>query len=197
MHLLPRLLGLSLLAALPLFLGGCATGGATSAKLDYWRQVDSPAAVMDAYIGALSKGEVDRAIAYLYLPAHMNDEELLRERVAGIAKSVQGAKADIRVQDSRAESRLALIIYTSGGDLANPRPIFLLRDTSNHWRLHHRETAGPLQQALRDRHDFLAARALANWGAQRMAEISRQARSAGNGTSGDSTLEDALHVAAE
>jgi hypothetical protein len=197
MHLLPRLLGLTMLTALPLVLSGCATGGPAAARTDYWHQVDSPAAVMDAYIGALSKGEVDRAIAYLYLPSHVNEDDLLRERMAGIAKAVQGAKAEIRVQDSRAESRLALVIYTSGGDLANPRPIFLLRDTSNHWRLHHRETAGPLQQALRDRHDFLAARALANWGAQRMAEISRQARSAGNGTPGDSTLEDALHIAAE
>lgn len=197
MHLLARLLGLSLLAAPPLLLTGCATGGAASAKADYWRQVDSPAAVMGAYVGALSQGEVDRAIAYLYLPSHVHEDDLLRERMAGIAKAVQGSKAAIEVQDSRAESRLALVIYTSGGDLANPRPIFLIRDTQNRWRLHHRETAGPLQQALRDRHDFLAARSLANWGAQRMAEISRQARSAGNGTSGNSTLEDALHVAAE
>jgi hypothetical protein len=197
MPTLIRSLGLTLLAAIPVLLSGCATGGASSARTDYWQQVDSPAAVMDAYIGALSKGEVDRAIAYLYLPAHVNDDDLLRERMAGIAKAVQTANAAIRVEDSRAESRLALVIYTSGGDLANPRPIFLLRDTSNHWRLHHRETAGPLQQALRDRHDFLAARSLANWGAQRMAEISQQARSAGNGTPGDSTLEDALHIAAE
>ena len=84
--------------------------------------------------------------------------------------------ANIRVADSRRETRIALVIYTTNPIGGDPTPVFLLKDTHDRWRLHHKATAGPLQKALRDRSDLLEVRSLANWGARRMAEINKAAR---------------------
>ena len=142
----------------------------------YWQNVHEPGQVMDAYVDALMQGDLARAAAYLYLPVGMEDGPALREQLGRISEAMRQAKAPIRVADSRCETRIALVIYTTNAIGGNPSPVFLIKDSHDLWRLHHKATAGPLQKALRDRIDMLEARALANWGARRMAEINQSAR---------------------
>lgn len=168
---------LILLLLLALTAPGCATWmGMDQADGGYWRDLHEPGAVMDAYVSALREGDLDRAAAYLYLPLGMEDGPVLREQLGRISGALKVGGANIRVADSRSETRIALVIYTTNPIGGDPTPVFLLKDTHDRWRLHHKATAGPLQKALRDRSDLLEVRSLANWGARRMAEINKAAR---------------------
>ena len=168
---------LILLLLLALTAPGCATWmGVDHAGAVYWQDLHEPGAVMDAYVTALREGDLDRAAAYLYLPLGMEDGPALREQLGRISSALKVGGANIRVADSRRETRIALVIYTTNPIGGDPTPVFLLKDTHDRWRLHHKATAGPLQKALRDRSDLLEVRSLANWGARRMAEINKAAR---------------------
>jgi hypothetical protein len=142
----------------------------------YWQDIQTPDQVLAAYVSALMDGDLPRARAYLYLPPTAINEQDLLLQLAGISRALQQAGPSIRVADSRQETRISLVLYSMTPQGTDPTPVFLLLDAEGRWRLHHRLTAGPLKAALRDRHDVLEVRALALWGAQRMAEIDRAAR---------------------
>lgn len=168
---------LILILLMALTTSGCATWtGHDRAGSGYWQNLNEPDTVMSAYVNALRAGDLERAAAYLYLPMGVHDGTALREQLGRISSALQQGGANIRVADSRRESRIALVIYTTNAAGGDPNPVFLLKDTHDRWRLHHKATAGPLQKALRDRSDVLEVRALANWGARRMAEINKAAR---------------------
>jgi hypothetical protein len=167
---------LSALTALLLSGSACTTLQRLDPSTGYWRDINEPGQVMAAYVSALMEGELDRAAAYLYLPVGVSDGPELREQLARISNALKFVGATIRVADTRSEQRVALVLYTTDPLGADATPVFLLKDVQGRWRLHHKATAGPLQKALRDRNDVLEVRALAGWGAKRMAEINREAR---------------------
>jgi hypothetical protein len=171
-----KALRIFLLLILALAGSGCAMLADRDAQSAYWQDLDEPGQVMAAYVSALADGDLARAAAYLYLPVGVKDDTVLREQLGRISAALRGTGNSIRVADCRSETRIALVIYTTNAIGGDPNPVFLIRDTRNRWQLHHKATAGPLQKALRDRSDVLEVRALANWGAQRMAEINKLAR---------------------
>jgi hypothetical protein len=134
-----------------------------------WEGMTQPGDTVVAYVEALKKNDLERAIAYLYLPKD-KDVQMLKGSYMMVVMRVQKEDWKVRIKETLEHNRFATVIYTTKEDLSDPEPMLAAKDDEGHWRLYHMATAGNLGSLFRGS-DLDDARFVVRKGQERMAEI--------------------------
>lgn len=165
--MIPYLRKLLLLLILPMCgLVACTEQQVTRAQ---WEGMTQPGDTVVAYVEALKKNDLERAIAYLYLPKD-KDVQMLKGSYMMVVMRVQKEDWNVRIKETLEHNRFATVIYTTKEDLSDPEPMLAAKDEEGHWRLYHMATAGNLGSLFRGS-DLDDARFVVRKGQERMAEI--------------------------
>ena len=159
----------NLLLLLILPLSGLVSCNEQPVARPQWEGLSQPGDTVAAYVDALKRNDLDRAIAYLYLPKD-RDVQMLRDSYLAVVHRVQTEDWQVRVKETLEHNRFATVIYSTKADLSDPEPILAAKDEQGRWRLYHNATAGKLERLFKGR-DLDDAQFVVRKGQERMAEI--------------------------